>query len=394
MSRIRRIKLGCWHVVSRIRPLLLGDWLAVIPLLVFGPMTALWSPCSARLSQGRAAFLALLGIFGVASVAAAEPDAEVASCSDSSLVELEAPTPPSRRPRPEGRVQAAVEDETLARWNLGGNSDQAHPSNRPGFHPGARVVVDATVAGAQGRAGSVQSLRRLLEARARSNGYWPLRICYERALRSSPELTVDHRVRLTATGGGHVIAVRSLQPLDDRELEGCLRAAVTELKLKNLPARRVDADLRIRFWPGDAPLPSLCEGACATADLRDFSETLTNARQQWQAARPLLAQCAEEGLRRDPKLWGRISFLVVFNNAGAADQCDQYESRFPDSQVVSCVQKVVGGLSLPQKPSFSLEFALRIGAPPEDQAAPAGSTTAPRSESPGRIVESSSGNPE
>ncbi|MCA9631440.1 MAG: hypothetical protein KC766_27470, partial [Myxococcales bacterium] len=60
-------------------------------------------------------------------------------------VEIEAPYEPTDVPRLKGRIAAAGADEDLARWNLGGNADPEYPSNRAGFHPGARVVVDVDI---------------------------------------------------------------------------------------------------------------------------------------------------------------------------------------------------------------------------------------------------------
>ncbi len=51
-------------------------------------------------------------------------------------------TASSWRPRKSGRIQAAGEDEVLAQWNVGGTGDPAFVSNRSGYHPGARVIVD------------------------------------------------------------------------------------------------------------------------------------------------------------------------------------------------------------------------------------------------------------
>src|SRR5690606_34298486 len=57
-------------------------------------------------------------------------------------LEVEAPYDPQSPPRHKGRIAAAGQDEELARWNVGGNSDPDYVSSRSGYHPGARVVVD------------------------------------------------------------------------------------------------------------------------------------------------------------------------------------------------------------------------------------------------------------
>src|SRR5689334_18085703 len=83
-------------------------------------------------------------------------------------------------------------DEELFQWALGGSSDPEHPANRPGYHPATRVVVDVQLL-SRAPKGSTKRLERI----ARSNGYWPLRACFESAQRSSPKPERAARVRLT-----------------------------------------------------------------------------------------------------------------------------------------------------------------------------------------------------
>jgi hypothetical protein len=310
-------------------------------------------------------------LLGTVRLAFAEPCQEPGENAELVVVDLEHPNVPNRRSRPQGDVLAAMQDEELARWNIGGNSDPSYLSSRPRFHPGARVVVDARVLGAWGRRGSVASLERVVQARARSTGYWPLRLCYEAALRRDPRLTVDHLVRLSAIRAGRVQAVRAVNDLKDAELQSCLRDAVLDLALRELPARRIDAELRIRFWPGDVPLPAWDPGSDPSLDPPELTASLGRADRLWQGARTQLTACAAQGQRRDPKLWGRIAFWVEFGDSGAVVASRQYETHFPDPKVSACVQDVVGALALPEKPGSPLVFALRIGtlaAPADPQA--------------------------
>ncbi|MBN1610042.1 MAG: hypothetical protein JW940_25675 [Polyangiaceae bacterium] len=302
-------------------------------------------------------------LLGTARLAFAEPCQAPGENTAPVVVELERPNVPNRRSRPEGDVQASMQDEELARWNIGGNGDPSYLSSRPRFHPGARVVVDARVLGAWARRGSVASVERLVQARARSKGYWPLRVCYEAALRRDPKLTVDHLVRLSATRAGRVRAVHAVRALQDAELQSCLSDKVLGLELRELPARRIDAELRIRFWPGDVPLPAWDPGSDPSLDPPELSASLGRADRLWQAARSQLVACAEQGWRRDPKLWGRIAFWVEYGDSGTVAALHQFETHFPDPDVSACVQGVVGALVLPEKPGSPLVFALRVGTP-------------------------------
>ncbi len=274
-------------------------------------------------------------------------------------LELEPPTRVGLHPLPAGDVQASLWEEALARWNIGGKGDPDYPSSRPRFHPAARVVVDAKIVGAWHRQGTPEAVRRKVEARARTVGYWPFRVCYEAALRRDPEMTVDYRVRMTAAQTGRVSAVRGLESLTDSELAACLQRAALTLGLGTLPARRIDADLRIRLWPGDAPLPARSEPPLAAPP-----PVPPSAEERWSAARAELTRCAMEGLSRDGKLWGRLALLVEFGATGEVTQAKEYESRFPDPEVTACATRVVRGLHIPGA-TEPLVFALRLGTPPE-----------------------------
>jgi hypothetical protein len=302
----------------------------------------------------------------------AEPSEQADANTEPVVVELESPNVPGRRARPQGEVQASAQDEELARWNIGGNGDPSYRSSSPRFHPGARVVVDARVLGVWGRRGRVEGVERVVQARARSTGYWPLRVCYEAALRRDPRLTVDHLVRVSATRAGRVRAFSAASALRDAELQNCLRDKVLDLELRELPARRIDAELRIRFWPGDVALPAWDPGSDPSLDPPELTASLGRADRLWQAARSGLMACAREGQLGDPKLWGRLAFWVEFGDTGSVTALHQYETQFPDPDVSACVESVIGAFALPEKPASPLVFALRVGTPAAPVDAPAG----------------------
>ncbi|MFO7180334.1 MAG: AgmX/PglI C-terminal domain-containing protein [Pseudomonadota bacterium] len=125
------------------------------------------------------------------------------------------------------------------------------------YHPAVRVLVETNVVlgtlPARGR--HTLSRERLLHL-ARSRGYWPFRRCYEAALRKDPGVEGHTRVRMTIGDDGDVTAARLLETKLPRE-EGaaCLVRAVRALSFDPAPRRRIDVDVTIKLWPGDAPPP-------------------------------------------------------------------------------------------------------------------------------------------
>src|SRR5450631_514134 len=133
------------------------------------------------------------------SSADAAPEAPAVSAPE---VVLEQPYPIDARPRSSIPMQAAAEDEELARWNIGGSADPSYPSSQASYHPGTRVVVDTRLA--KRRSGALASLppaRGLtperVQAQARSHGYWPFRLCFETGQREKKGSGGETRVAFT-----------------------------------------------------------------------------------------------------------------------------------------------------------------------------------------------------
>lgn len=277
--------------------------------------------------------------------------------------EIEPPYPPGRRPaRPTGAVAASVADEELARWNLGGNGDPAHPSNRSGYHPAVRVTVDTKpLRPIPERSASrdVLTAPRLL-ARARSVGYWPFRTCFEALLRRTPDAKGGTtRVRISIAPSGRVTAARSLtSDLTDPDAVRCIRDAARSLRFSPAPARRLDVDLSVELWPGDAPLPPLA----TDGEPRPFDARALAARIDARASD--LARCYAEGVARDPRLWGRIALRISVGTDGAVHHIREDESRFPDPDVVACLSRELRRLDpIPATQPFDAIVAFRCGAP-------------------------------
>jgi hypothetical protein len=287
-----------------------------------------------------------------------------------STVVAESACPSGERKREEGAVRASVADEDLARWNVGGSSDPACGSNRPGFHVAPRVVVDVSL---RPRQLPVRSSRKgvlsetAVLAQARNHGYWAFRLCFEQGLRNAPKLRGKTRVHavLDAAGGVRQSRVTSTE-LADREVATCLAAHAEQLRFSPAPPRRLGLDLVVDLSPGDAPLPELhlsdVDPAASTMDTRRVSDLLG-------AALGPAGACYAKALSSDPALWGRIGLRVDVDRHGNVT-VREHESRFPDPGVVRCVTDAVGALPIASAMTApgSFTWGLRLGSPQRGQA--------------------------
>lgn len=294
------------------------------------------------------------------------------------VVLIERPYLAWARPRPKGAVAAGAHDELLARWNLGGTSAPDFPSNRPSYHPGTRVKVETRVVSGKlpktapvdrrtGKHAVVLSETSLL-TRSRKHGYWPYRLCFERAVQQRGKqkggetvlrFAVDARGRV-----GQPVLLRT--KLDATEVVECLLAETRALPLLP-PPRRVQVELSVEVWPGDAALPSLPPAPADPALAGPLDgEALEKAL---EADRGALASCYAEGLARDPGLWGRLQVHVERDARGRVTAARQSESRFPDPEVVACVLGLLKETRLPTGGAPGFEIALRLGREPPRPAA-------------------------
>ena len=273
---------------------------------------------------------------------------------------------PGHRPKPSGEVAAAGDDEFVARWNLGGNGDPSYVPNQPSFHPGTRVVVDTHVvypklpSGAAGTKAKGLTARRVL-AQARSRGYWPFRVCYEAGLAENSELAGETRLRFTIGPRGGILAARLLKTeLRTKSVAACVVKRVRALRFDPAPGRKVDVDLSVEFWPGDAPLsieaapgPSM-----DAATERSIVAALTSQQPQIEA-------CYAAGVARDAALWGRVALQCEVGAEAKAVTIEERESRFPDSSVVDCLKSVFSELVFPASArGKTVVVAIRLGQPP------------------------------
>lgn len=290
-------------------------------------------------------------------------------------VQIERPYPLHHRPRPSGEIAAAVHDEHLARWNLGGSSDPSYPSSRAGFHPGTRVIVNATVPGARiperppvdrrtGRPTPTLS-RHAIEAQARREGYWPFRLCMEDGLRREPDLAGKAVVDLSLGPGGRVTGARLIQAtLEDEGVEGCVVAAARKLSFSPPPERRLRVRLEIALAPGDAPVLQVGPPDGWTAPTPGRID-LDAAHRSLLTALPALQECYAAGLERDFGLWGRLELRIDLEAEGSPVNVSEGESRFSDPLTTRCACDVLRRMDLPapEGGAATLVVGVRFGGP-------------------------------
>lgn len=289
---------------------------------------------------------------GASAVGEAPP---VAPATLPQLLLLEPPYSALGHARLGTEMQTLGRDEELFQWALGGSSDPAHPSNRPGYHPATRVVVDVELL-SRAPKGSTARLLRI----ARSTGYWPLRGCFEAAQRLAAKSARSARVRLTLGATGKVLGSRSLGPAPERDYARCVLERVRSLDFAPGFTRRLDVEISVKQWPGHAPVPPRApDGTPSVRVSATDSATL-------EGLSPKLLACYAPAFAADPKLWGRIALKLTLDGDGAISEAAPVETRFPNPEVVECARQAVLGARLESVGVKELTFAVRLGqsAPP------------------------------
>jgi len=254
-------------------------------------------------------------------------------------------------------------DEELFQWALGGSSAPEHPSNRLGYHPATRVVLDVQLL-SRAPKGSTARLLRL----TRSHGYWPMRACFENAQRLAPKPERSARVRLTLSANGRVLGARSLGPAPEREYARCVLERVRALDFTPGFTRKLDIEVTVKQWPGHAPVPPRApDGSPAP---RVTSEDLAAL----EGLTPALTACYEKGLAGDAQLWGRVALKLELGSEGAVKRATLVETAFPNAEVSECARQTVLGARFTSAGLAELTVAVRFGQPP---APPAGTPPAP-----------------
>lgn len=308
------------------------------------------------------------------TASAATDDAGTAAPAPETAIEVERPYKLYERPRPKGTVYAAGRDQVLARWNVGGTSDPSFSSNRPGYHPWPRVRVDTKILSGHlphrapwnrrtGHRRHVLSVARV-QAEARANGYWPFRLCSEAGLRRDQKMHGQTVMRFSITTHGrvaHAWTVRS-KPTDG-ELKTCLRHALGKLEFKPAPGRRVDVELSVKLWPGDAPVPLIGPPDPDKAPDNPGQLDVSAIEKATADVPAAVRSCYRAALEHDPHLWGRIQFRVDLDDKGRVQHVAENESRFPVRSVAHCGIEALRkcGFHAAKGGALSFVYALRLG---------------------------------
>lgn len=181
---------------------------------------------------------------------------------------------------------------------------------------------------------------------------------------------------------GAAVAPSAAAPLSpDAILQDRLRAAVRDLDARRASRRaRVSGLFLIGLAPPGTPpagggAPSLRMGATSVAGRVPPELIQRVVRQNFGMFR----LCYETGLRKDPKLGGRISTSFTIDAKGAVKNVSA-TSDLPDKDVVECVKKDFAGLVFPALDAGVVKVTYPITFTPADPApAPPASASAPPS---------------
>ena len=277
------------------------------------------------------------------------------------MLDWEPAARPRENERPKANINTSLADEKLGRWNIGGNGDATYISNRRGYHPGTRVIVEILSPNLKrGEAPKTPNIRHYL-AEFRSRGYWPYRMCFEATARDNPTKGGDTWIRVQFNAHGRGITSRLLKSNINRpQIAECLARATHLISLQRLPRIGANFTLAVRVLPGDAPLiPS------SSIDFKTIKVDPGKFTTAFLPTQIAIEACVRAGLDRDPKLWGRLALLMYLDNLGRVVQAVEHESHFPNSSVVKCSVDAARALWLPNisKAGWYL-IALRVGTIP------------------------------
>jgi hypothetical protein len=296
------------------------------------------------------------------------------------LVSVDVPYPADARPRSQDPVQAAADDEELARWNVGGSSDVNAVSSQASYHPGTRVVVDTRAAKRRVGAPALPAPRGLtyqgVQAQARSRGYWPFRLCFELGERNKRSAGGEARVAFTIGTRGKVSAARLLDSKLQPSVAACLVRELEKLEFNPAPKSVLRIVASIRIYPGDAELPVVPDPALVTSLARsEFDADAARARLTDKQGE--LEACFAEARRTDPALWGRLALSVILDIDGSVHRVTEVESRFPNAAATRCAQILVSSLVFPSVNGKPFSFVIPLRVSPNPRHAKTGSEETP-----------------
>ena len=303
---------------------------------------------------------------GAASPREVTSDAGVTSIGETASVlepkiMWETPVRPHVQEPSVGGINASLAAEELARWNMGGNGNAAYVSNRIGYHPGTRVIVDVEASGTSRTHASKTRVIRNYLAEFRNLGYWPYRLCFESAAHENHSKGGDTWMQVLINKQGRVVVAKLRRTnVALPQIAACILNATRSIKLFRTPSTAAAITMRVRVYPGDAPLSVTEKSQAGKATVEG-----DHIRSALESVKNAVEQCVRDGIAQDPRLWGRLAMLLQFNELGQMVRSDEHDSHFPDSSVVKCVSLAFREMHLagPNEPTAMI-VALRVGTLP------------------------------
>jgi hypothetical protein len=240
--------------------------------------------------------------------------------------------------------------------NASGATDQRAetPSRRP-YHPAPGIVVDVIDAQGGLSAGDLQRT-------ARSNGYWPLRQCYEEGLRKDQRLAGKISLQLVVTPDGAIDRSEVIgTTLHDEIVPACVARESLHLGLAAAAAETI-AKVDVTLAVGDEPVLT-AKPLPGAAELRD------SLRGPWDSVRG----CYAGELSSHPDAGGRLELTFHVRRDGEILDVSEGDSRFGDLAVTRCVLGIYRTAKLPALHLLHdghFTYALHFEAKPEETAAP------------------------
>jgi hypothetical protein len=255
-----------------------------------------------------------------------------------------------------GSIEASLANETLGRWNVGGCGASTCASNRPGFHPGTRVIVETHPISPHSKQRDVGLLPKL-QADFRNRGYWLYRNCFEATARNSQSSGGDIWLRVQVSRGAVTQSQILSATIRQRSIAYCVKVSTRTIRLSSLLKHAFAFNLRVRLFPGDVPLLPTRRPVTRVEQLNPtrFGATIDPIRRA-------VEECALQGLQRDPALWGRIALQVQVRLDGHVGDVREDDSHFPDRAVLECCRRSILDRTLGGPPVLGeVRLAIRLG---------------------------------
>jgi len=202
--------------------------------------------------------------------------------------------------------------------------------------------------------------------RARSQGYWPIRRCYDPALPDDPDLGGKMTIRFTIRHTGTAIrpVLVNKPTLDERKVVDCIRRSFRKIEFPRTRRGHARVWLRITVSPGDAPMKPV-EDPEVTPGPGSLPGTTVQALVARHAG-GRVQRCYVEGVQRMPGLWGRLVLRADVTKRGRIRDLREIRSTFPDPRTTRCAIDAIRaiGFPAPKGGDVRMIIPIRFGTPP------------------------------